>query len=49
MEYKTTTCLNTTKLLGFHMLLKQVSPFHSRPHYVMRSFILWQRKNWHLV
>jgi len=27
---------------ALHMLLKQGSLFHCRPHYVMRSFNLWQ-------
>jgi len=46
MEYKTSLCLNKTKLLGFHMhriLFEQGLLFHSHPHYIMRSFILRQR------
>jgi len=31
------------------MLLKQGPLFHSRPHYIMRSFILCSEKNYHLV
>jgi len=42
MDYEIGLCLNTTKFLisyALHMLLKQGSLFHSRPHYIMRSFI----------
>ena len=34
---------------ALNMLLKQGSLFNSRPHYIMRSFIFWQWKNYHLV